>query len=107
MHVLLDENVDKSLKALFDEEFEVVTVPEQGWSGTKNGKLLALAAEEFDVFVTMDKSLQHQQNLGEIDLAVVVIRAYSNAFPVVSKLMPNVNEAVRNAEIGVAIHVTT
>lgn len=107
MRVLLDENIDKSLKALFDKKLEVVTVPEKGWSGTKNGKLLALAADEFDIFVTMDKNLQHQQNLGNIDLAVIVIRAYSNAFGVVSKLMPSVNEAVRNAKIGLAIHVTT
>jgi hypothetical protein len=104
MRVLLDENIDKSL---FDKDFDVVTVPEQGWSGTKNGKLLALAAETFDIFVTMDKNLQHQQNLGDIDLAVIVIRAYNNSFAVVSKLMPTVNEALRKAEVGIATHIKT
>lgn len=105
--VLLDENIDKALKALFDDDFYVSTVTEQTWQGTKNGKLLVLAAEKFDVFVTMDKNLQNQQHLGNLDLAVVVIRAYSNAYSVVSKLMPSVNEAVRKAEIGIATHVTT
>lgn len=103
--VLLDENIDKALKALFNDGFFVSTVTEQGWQGTKNGKLLALAAETFDVFVSMDKNLQHQQNLGDLNLAVVVIRAYSNAYSVVSKLMPSVNDAVRRAEVGMAIHV--
>jgi uncharacterized protein (DUF433 family) len=35
MRVLLDENVDRRLKRHFDAEFEVVTVSERGWSGTK------------------------------------------------------------------------
>ena len=105
--LLLDENIDRMLKGLFDDDFEVVTIAERGWQGKKNGELLRLAAEEFDVFVTMDKNLQHQQNLGALDLAVVVIRAHSNAFAVVSKLMPKVNEAVRSAEVGVATYVLT
>lgn len=104
--LLLDENIDQALKDLFDDEFEVVTITEQGWQGKKNGKLLRLTAKEFDVFVTLDRNLEHQQNLGALDLAVVIIRAYSNAFAVVSELMPNVNEAVRSAKVGVATHVT-
>ena len=105
--LLLDENIDQALKELFDDDFEVVTITEQNWQGKKNGELLRLTAEEFDVFVTMDKNLEYQQNLGVLDLAVVVIRAYSNEFAVVSKLMPGVNQAVRSAEVGVAIHVAT
>jgi hypothetical protein len=33
---------------------EVRTVTESGWSGLKNGELLALAEVEFDVFLTVD-----------------------------------------------------
>ncbi len=105
--LLLDENIDRMLKGLFDDDFEVFTIAERGWQGKKNGELLRLAAEEFDVFVTMDKNLQHQQNLGALGLAVVVIRAHSNAFAVVSKLMSKVNEAVRSAEVGVATYIGT
>ena len=105
--LLLDENIDSMLKELFDDDFEIVTVSGRGWQGKKNGELLRLTADEFDVFVTMDKNLEYQQNLGALDLAVVVIRAYSNAFAVVSALMPKVNEAIRTAEVGVATHVTT
>lgn len=104
--LLLDENIDRALKELFDADLEVVTVTEQGWQGKKNGELLRLTAEAFDVFVTMDKNLEHQQNLDTLDLAVVVIRAHSNAFAVVSALMPSINKAVRGAN-GSATYVRT
>ena len=100
--VLLDENVDRLLRALFDPAFEVVTARERGWDGKKNGELLRAAAAEFDVFVTMDRNLPHQQNLRVLDLAVVVIRSRSNAFLAVAPLMDRVNEAIRTAEAGAA-----
>jgi predicted nuclease of predicted toxin-antitoxin system len=106
MKLLLDENIDKRLKSYFDDDFVVFTVPEKGWQGTKNGALLKLAASEFDVFITMDKNLEHQQNLDGLDIAVVVIRAYSSALSIVSTLMPKVNEAVRDAPIGAVTQIT-
>jgi hypothetical protein len=56
MRVLFDECVPTVLRNLFIGH-EVITVTEQGWSGTKNGKLLKLASEGFDVFITVDKNL--------------------------------------------------
>ena len=100
--VLLDENVDRQLKPLFDGPFEVLTVQERGWGGVKNGELLRTAAAEFDVFVTMDRKLPYQQNLKGLDLAVVVIRSVSNAFADVAPLMAKVNAAVRSAGVGAA-----
>ena len=104
--VLLDENVDRQLKPLFDADLDVSTVQERGWDGLKNGELLRTAATEFDVFVTMDRNLPYQQNLKALDLAVVVIRSISNAFVDVAPLMTKVNEAVRASEIGAATVVT-
>lgn len=105
-HVLLDENVDRQLAALFDTDLMAVTVREQGWDGLKNGTLLRSAAAEFDVFVTMDRNLPYQQNLNDLELAVVVIRSVSNAFVDVAPLMPKVNEAVRTAQPGAATVVS-
>ena len=45
--ILLDENIDSFLKALFASGFEVMTVRERGWNGKKNGELLRLAQKEF------------------------------------------------------------
>jgi hypothetical protein len=33
MRVLLDENIDRLLKGLFDPDFEVLTAEERGWQG--------------------------------------------------------------------------
>ena len=72
--VLLDENLPRLLKREL-AGFEVRTVVEVGWAGIKNGKLLRLAEAEFDVFVTADKNLPHQQPLPDFDLGIVVLRA--------------------------------
>jgi hypothetical protein len=72
--VLLDENLPRLLKRELPG-FEVHTVAELGWAGIKNGKLLRLAESEFDVFVTADRNLPHQQSLGSLDLGFLVLRA--------------------------------
>jgi hypothetical protein len=54
MRILLDEDIPRRLAALLVGH-EVSTVQRNGWSGVKNGRLLELAAAEFDVFLTMDK----------------------------------------------------
>ena len=80
-------------------------VREQGWNGKKNGELLKLTEQEFDVFVTMDKNLEYQQNLSVLNLAVVVMRAHSNAYSVVAPLMPKVNEALKQIKAGELVHI--
>ena len=56
----------------------VETVFERGWSLLTNGALLAKAEEAgFDVFVTTDKNLRHQQNLSQRHLAIVVLSTTS------------------------------
>jgi hypothetical protein len=54
------------------------TVQEAGFSGKENGELPALANQNFDVFVTIDKNIGHQQNISRLKLAIIVIRAASN-----------------------------
>lgn len=68
MRVLLDEHLDRRLRLLFDPEHEVVSVGERGWGGMRDGALLQAAQVEFDVFVTMDRGIAHQQKLGGLSL---------------------------------------
>ena len=49
-------------EALMNNAGDVKTVVEIGWGEVKNGALLALAAKEFNVFLTVDKNLPYQQN---------------------------------------------
>jgi hypothetical protein len=37
-----------------------MTVQRRGWASIKNGKLLALAAGEFDALLTADKGMEYQ-----------------------------------------------
>lgn len=60
MKILLDECIERKLAREF-VGYEIKTVPQMGWAGTKNGALLALAAQEFDVFITVDRNLSFEQ----------------------------------------------
>lgn len=105
MRVLLDENLDRRLKALFDDDFEVMTVAERGWSGKKNGELLRSAEAEFDVFVTMDRGLEYQQNLATLEMGVLLLSARSNRRRDVAPAIPSVNSAIRTLKPGELIKV--
>lgn len=89
MKFLLDENLPTKLKVHFDTEHAVFTVRDMNWSGAKNGKLLALMSENgFDVLITMDKNLAHQQNLDQFSVKIVIFDALNNK---VETLKPFVN----------------
>ena len=105
MRVLLDEHLNWRLTRDFLSDFQVTTVQRQGWSGKRNGELLQLAEAEFDALVTMDKSIEHQQNLQKIDLAIVVIEAKSNRLADVQPAMPEVNQVLLSIQPGQVIHV--
>jgi hypothetical protein len=97
MRVLLDEYLPRRLKRSIPGH-DVATVPEIGWAGKGNGELLALAADRFDVFVTVDQSPPAQQSLGA-EPAVVVLVARSNRFqdiePLVSELSKTLETITR------------
>ena len=64
------------------------------WSGVKNGKLLALAAAEFDAFVTVDKNLPCQQNVSTLLVSVVVLDTVSIELPALLPLVPKIERAL-------------
>ena len=49
------------------------TAFELGWSPLSNGDLLAAAEGHFDVLITTDRNLWHQQSLTGRDLAIIVL----------------------------------
>ena len=90
MRILLDECIDRRL-AKEIKDHEVVTVPQAGWAGIKNGELLALAQEQFDVLVTVDRNLSFQQNLPQFNIAVVVLEAPTNRLIDLRRLLPKLH----------------
>ena len=75
MRLLLDECVPARLSRALPSH-PVSTVVRKGWSGIKNGRRLALAAAEFDVFITVDKNLPYQQNTSALPLATLAKGSY-------------------------------
>jgi hypothetical protein len=84
---------------------EVDTVTGHGWSGIKNGKLLALADAEFDVFLTVDQNLKYQQNLSTFRIAVILLVARNNRLRTLLPLMPEVREALERIGAGDFIRI--
>lgn len=102
--MLLDECVPRKLRRELPEH-EILTVTERGWSGIKNGNLLALAASEFDVFLTVDQNLKYQQNLKNFSIAIIILAARNNRFKTLQPLMPEVREALNLITKGEFIHI--
>ncbi len=99
MKVLLDECVPRKLKRELPDH-EILTVTERGWSGIKNGNLLALAAPEFDVFLTVDQNLKYQQNLKNFSIAIILLVARNNRFKTLLPLMPEAREPLNQITEG-------
>lgn len=106
MRVLFDENLDWRLRRFLEPDHAVTTVGERGWSGKRNGELLRLAEAEFDVLVTLDKNMRHQQLLGDRDLAFVLIESRTSRRQDIEPLMTRVADVLSSARSGLLYIVT-
>ena len=105
MRVLLDESVPRQLAPEL-RGHEVQTVVQLDWTGIQNGELLRRGAEAgFDVLVTMDRNLQHQQNIARAGLGVVVVIAPNSRVETVLPLAPSIISALSQVRAGMVVHV--
>ena len=92
MRLLIDECLPRKLKNHL-QSYTCETMPEAGFAGEKNGDLLLLAAQAgFDVFLTMDRGIEYEQNLASSKLGIILLRARSNRLP---DLLPHVAKIIR------------
>jgi predicted nuclease of predicted toxin-antitoxin system len=77
MRILVDECVDPRVKRLFADH-ETATVHEKRWDTLDDGSLLAVAQDEFDVLLTIDRGLEFQQNIAKFRLGLVVVHVPKN-----------------------------
>ncbi len=98
VRVLLDECLPRKLARELPGH-AVSTVFERGWSGITNGKLLTLAAEQCDVFITIDRLLVVQQAVPP-SLAVITLQASSNRLAALLPLVPRLREALDSIQPG-------
>ena len=97
MKLLLDESVPRRLALSFPEPFALRTVQEMGWAGTGNGLLLEFAAAEgFDALVTVDRGIEHQQNVSKLAVPVIIMLAPRNRLAELQPLVPDVTSLLSN-----------
>lgn len=88
MKLLLDENLPHDLRHYLPGH-EVFTVAYMGWHGIENGALLAKAAGGgFDAVITKDAGIEYEQGLKNLPVAVVILKAKSNAMDDIRPLVP-------------------
>jgi predicted nuclease of predicted toxin-antitoxin system len=90
MKALLDENLPKRLKSDLPQH-KVFTVSEMKWNSKKNGELLRLMIENgFNVLITFDQNISHQQNFNRYPIAVIVLIERINTYDLLKRFVPEI-----------------
>ena len=98
MRILFDHNTPAPLRYSL-RNFAVETTAERGWHRLKNGELLdAAEADGFDILLTADKGFQHQVNLRDRHIAIVILSRGN--WPDVKNNIPRIVVALRDAKGG-------
>jgi hypothetical protein len=97
LNVLFDHNVPVQLISVLSNH-TVRTAAQEGWDALSNGDLLAAASSQFDVFVTCDQNIVHQQRLSSRSIAIVAVN--TNIWPVIRTDPSRITRAVDAATTG-------
>jgi predicted nuclease of predicted toxin-antitoxin system len=106
MKLLLDECLPRKLKSFFSQAGHLcTTVREAGFGSKENGELLALAEGNYDVLVTIDKNIRHQQNMVGRRIAILIIRVPSNDISDIEPRIPEALTALQSIQPGQVIEI--
>ena len=79
----------------------------QRWLGLRNGVLLRAAVDAgFEVFLTNDSSLEFQQNVKRIGIAVIAIEGVRNRIEDLRPLIPRILEELMTIEPGAVVTIS-
>jgi hypothetical protein len=104
MKLLLDECTPERLRFDFVGH-EVLTVGQAGLKGLKNGALLRVASDRFDVLITVDQNLPLQQNLSDLSIAIMILVARSNRYSDLRLLVPKALNAIASIKVGEIVRI--
>ena len=103
--MLLDECVPRPLAREFTEH-RVAHVSEVGWSGLRNGQLLAAMIERgFTGLLTVDRNIGFQQSVHGSGVFIILMVARSNRLDELLPLIPDVKRAIGFAQAGQLVRV--
>jgi hypothetical protein len=104
MKVLINENLPRKLAGHLNGH-ECRTVAECRWAGKKNGELLSLAEPQFDVLLTLDRNIWHQQDLKLARIAILIVLAPSNRIQGLLPVITDCLVALQSIERGQVVRV--
>ena len=103
MRILFDNGAPRPLRRYL-EGHSVDTAYERGWAELSNGDLLDHAeGDGYELLLTGDQSLRHQQNLRHRRISIVVLR--SNRWPIVRLIIDDIRNALERIQPGEVIEV--
>ena len=105
MWLLLDESGTRKLRQHLRRNHVVLTTSNVGWNGIRNGQLLALAKDKFDVLLTSDQKIPFQQHITNSDVAVVVLAAKTNDIKDYLPLVPAILETLEIIQRGQVVRI--
>lgn len=104
LKLLLDECIPEEFRKEFPG-YEAHSAKWAGYCGIVNGNLLAKAGQEYDVLITVDQNLRHQNKISKFNIGVIlVITEYTG----IKYLMPHldaIKEALKRIKLGQVIIV--
>lgn len=99
MRIILDECVNARLARELTGH-DVRTVGQMGWAGVKNGALLKSVSGQCDVFLTVDRGFEHQQNVRQLPFAIVLLKTPSNKMSDLRPRLAALLDALQHAKPG-------
>lgn len=83
----------------------VATVQALGWEEFKNGNLLTVAQDQFDVLITTDSNMKYQQHLVRYDIALIVLRAFNTKLESYLPLVPEIETTLNTIQPGQVVYI--
>jgi hypothetical protein len=84
---------------------DVTTVPRSGWRTLDDKAFLAAASGRIDVFVTIDRGIEHEQNWRQSESAIILVRVARKEVDFYRLLIPDLLAAIETALPAQLIHV--
>lgn len=105
MRILLDECIDEGLRRCF-RDHDCQTCRYAGLKGLSNGQLLTAAEQAgFDVLITVDQNMPHQQKLLGREICLVVLQAHTTDFDDLLSLIPDLLTALETMRPGDVVRI--
>lgn len=106
--ILIDECIHPRLKERFKSrvpDFQVQSVRDLGWSGYSDQSLIGMIQGHYEVFVTLDRGFEFQQNLSKLDFGIVIVRAINNQMASYERMFGDLQAALAAVKPGCTVHV--